>query len=209
MKDVEDIVDICKALGIPQKSIYSTVEIYYKYAVSTQCRENMMSLAPACVMLVGKITNTLRSLHKILHACHEHYELGDGECVFEENYRNAIATELRICIEIDFDFRVNDPYGCLEKLCRDCCIDKDRAQTIWAILNDTAHLPLILAFCARTIVISCMFVACMIDGCKAERTYDLAAFRDRHKNIEFSTSDVLFVSNEIISLYEDFARTGG
>jgi transcription initiation factor TFIIIB Brf1 subunit/transcription initiation factor TFIIB len=206
-KDVGDIVSICKTLGVPQKSIYSTVEIYYRYAVATQRCENIISVVSACVMLAGKITNTLRSLQKILHACHEYYNVEDDEEAFEENYRDAISIELNICIAIDFDFQVSDFYGCLEKLCGECCIDKGRAQTIWIILNDTVYLPLVLAFCARSVVVSCMFIACMIDECRANRMCDLSLFKHKHRNIDFDISDVLFVTGEIISLYENFSKS--
>jgi hypothetical protein len=203
-KDIRDIMSICKILGISQKTAYGTVEIYHRYMIATHRCENIISMIAACIMLTGKISNALRSAQKILQACHSYFGVGEDEQAFDENYRDTIDIEMRICIGIDFDLQIQDYYGSLEELCKEYDVDKATAQCIWIILNDTVYLPLVLAFCTRSVVVGCMAVANMIDQGRDNKECDLNGFRNKYGNIEFDDPEVEFIIDEIVSLYENF-----
>ncbi|AFN83740.1 cyclin-like protein [Encephalitozoon romaleae SJ-2008] len=196
-KNIRDIVSISRLLGMPQKTTYFTLAIYYRYILMMKSRKTI-PIGAACILLSGKVNGSLRSLEHILKASYKHYDV-DPEKFFQEDYKDAIDIELHACIAMDFNFEMEDPYGFLEKLCMDNDIDRSRAQTIWVMLNDTMYLPFILSFSIRSIVVSCIFISDVARGNGCE---DIDEFKGRYKLSEINTEDIDFISREIVSFYE-------
>lgn len=199
-KHVADIVSISKLAGIPQKTIYSALNIYYKYTKASSRYEDIVSVGAACIMLSGKICGSIRSLEQILRASYSYYKLEVQDVSFEQNYNNAIETELRICIALDFNFKIKDVYGYLERMCIEHNISKSMAQTIWIALNDSMYLPLTLVFCTKNIVLGCILISSIINN-KSES--DIGQPRLTLGKIDLDDPDICFISEEIISLYEN------
>ncbi|ADM12209.1 cyclin-like protein [Encephalitozoon intestinalis ATCC 50506] len=196
-KNVRDIVNISRLLGMPQKATYFTLAIYYKYIFMLKDRE-AIPIGAACILLSGKVNGSLRSLGQILRTSYKYYGM-DPERFFQEDYKDAIDIELHACIAMDFNFEMEDPYGFLEKMCMDNDIDRSRAQTIWVMLNDTMYLPFVLSFSIKSIVVSCIFISDIVRGNGEE---DINGFKDKYKLAEIDSAEIGFISNEIVSFYE-------
>ncbi|CAD27057.1 CYCLIN C-LIKE PROTEIN [Encephalitozoon cuniculi GB-M1] len=196
-KNVQDIVNISRLLGMPQKTTYFTLAIYYRYILMPKNRGTIPTSA-ACILLSGKVNGSLRSLEQILKTSYRYYGVDPGR-FFQEDYQDAIDIELHACIAMDFNFDMEDPYGFLEQICMDNDIDRSRAQTVWVVLNDTMYLPFILSFSIKSIVVSCMFISDIARGCGGG---DIDKFKERYRLAGIDSADIDFISKEIVSFYE-------
>ncbi|KAH9410818.1 hypothetical protein HK407_10g15840 [Ordospora pajunii] len=195
-KCIKGIVSISRNLEIPQKTAYLALGIYYKHTLDSKCTK-VAAAGAACIMLAGKINGSLRTLEQILRASHRYYGI-NSESTFKQDYEDAIEIELHACILIDFDFSTNDPYRLLKAFCTENHIPKQKAQTIWAILNDSACIPLQLAFSSRIILMSCVFISELIDS----HDMNVSSFKQKFGFNGIQDIEINFISEEIVSMYE-------
>lgn len=198
-QDVRDIVNVSRAVGMPQRVVYSAVDIYYRYRHAYPRLGSTVSVEAACIVLSGKMCGSLRSLEQVLRSSYDYHRLDADNVSFEKRYSEAVEAELRACVALDFDLEAKDPYGYLERLCTEHSIDRTTAQTIWVVLNDTMYLPLAPVFCTKSIVVSCVFVSTLIGSLESS----FAQFKHAFEDTGMDDSDILFISEEIISLYEN------
>ncbi|KAM0672656.1 hypothetical protein CWI42_100290 [Ordospora colligata] len=195
-KCIKGIINISRNLEIPQKTAYFALGIYYKHALDSNCMK-ITAAGAACIMLAGKINGSPRTLEQILRASHRYYGI-NSENMFKQDYEDAIEIELHACILIDFDFSTNDPYKLLEVFCAEYHIPKQKALIIWTILNDSACIPLQSAFSSRTILMTCIFVSELIQG----HPMDISSFKQKFGLSDIQDTEINFISEEIVSMYE-------
>ncbi|EQB61072.1 cyclin-like protein [Vairimorpha apis BRL 01] len=160
--NISFLIDICKQIGCPQRIIQYVSFIYYK-----RC----------------KIDNYFIDVEFLTK------KIPHNDNISKEKVDEF---ELQICIEIDFNFNIQDVY----KLIKELNVEKKLLKIIWIFINDSFYLPLRMKYNNEDILMSCLYLAEIINSSNIVEFGKI----NNDWNSNFQTVDA--ICKELLDLYE-------
>lgn len=178
--NISFLIDICKQIGCPQRIIQYVSFIYYK---SKNLDKENINFLLSLIILGCKIDNYFIDVEFLTK------KIPHNDNISKEKVDEF---ELQICIEIDFNFNIQDVY----KLIKELNVEKKLLKIIWIFINDSFYLPLRMKYNNEDILMSCLYLAEIINSSNIVEFGKI----NNDWNSNFQTVDA--ICKELLDLYE-------
>jgi hypothetical protein len=141
LKDIQDIIEMCKKAGCSQKTVQYSVYVYKMYLLHFPNKNHKRNdLISSSISLGCKIS----------------------DYIIDISTSNE-SIELEMCVSIDFDFNIKDIYKRVEYFINKYNIKKNIAQYLWILINDSMYLPLKKESEKDNLIIGCIHLSYIIN----------------------------------------------
>lgn len=205
-KETMNLVNTVTSLHIPQKTLALALKLFHIVKQNIRIEPDDVVLNSACISMACKISEIRMPLMKILQFASKILSIEVEEDLHPLYFDSIQKTEIDICLLVDFDFMMPDPYECLETVCQRKDLPTSYRRVAWIILNDITLLPVSATVPVHEIVYTCIFIQYLAE--QSEKRTEIV--EDRAAGLEFinwmrepdiSVDQLILLSHAIISFY--------
>lgn len=202
-QNLDMIIDICKILKLPQKTI--SISHYNYFIVKEECQiePDDPIMFSASIDLACKICETSRCINKILECSANSCRMEIDATLTNKYIEEIYNCEVDIAAVLDFNSEIAEIYNRLQQLCKQEKFDQIFSKRCWIYLNDIMLTPIPMYFTVLEIISSAIFLAFLANCQNSEDDFELYKIFFKEHNFEIPLwTAVEFICKEMLDIYQ-------
>lgn len=214
--EINNLLNICKKLNMGQKVITVTFYNLYNARTNLSIEPDDVILYSTIIDMAFKMSDISRPIETIVNQIAEHFNQPVNKSDMKVYLETIYISQLNYLIESSCDIIPPSPHDQLVNVFRQNKFPSEMYEQSWIFLNDLiVYTPAIFIFSETECIYSAIYMAFLLtygnDTSSISETTSLesceADFKLKFKLSDNNVTTIHFLSDQLVSIYEQYGST--